>query len=80
MNWNTFKKTLGEKVHVGFNRAFFLMGFESGSEQQAYILAPGIAKGLVEGLSKKIAEYEAKFGPIDMKGVESGIESPVQIP
>ena len=79
MNWNTFPKMVCEKLHVAFSQAFFQFGFESGTDQRAYLIAPAVAKGISLALTEKIAEYEAKYGPIDIRGVPSGIESPIQI-
>lgn len=79
MNWNTFPKMVCDKLHVAFNPGFFHFGFESGTDQRAYLIAPAVAKGVSLALTEKIAEYEAKYGVIDTRGVQSGIESPIQI-
>jgi|CXWL01.1.fsa_nt_gi hypothetical protein len=79
MDWNLFPKTLCEKLHVSFNRAFFLFGFTSGNQNQAYLITPQVAKGLVHALKVKVTEYEKKYGEIDMRGVQAGIESPIQL-
>jgi hypothetical protein len=79
MDWSIFPKVLCEKFHLSFNKAFFLFGFSSGTENKAYLVTPQIAKGLIGVLQTKVTEYESKYGPIDMKGVQSGIESPIQL-
>ncbi len=79
MNWNSFPKMVCDKLHIAFSQAFFHFGFESGTEQKAYLIAPAVAKSVVIALSAKVAEYEAKYGPIDTNNVHSGIESPIQL-
>ena len=79
MDWNLFPKTLCEKLHISFNRAFFLFGFTSGNENQAYLVTPQVAKGLIDALKAKVDEYEKKYGEIDTSGVQAGIESPIQL-
>ena len=79
MDINSFPKTLCDKVHLNFSPAFFFFAFSSGTNHMSYAIAPQAAKGFIKGLTEKVEEYEKKYGPIDMTGAESGIESPLQI-
>lgn len=79
MDWNLFPKMLCEKLHLSYSKAFFLFGFTNGPDNQAYLVSPQVAKGFIQALDTKVKEYEKKYGEIDMRGVQSGIESPIQL-
>jgi len=79
MDINTFPKMLCDKMHLNFNKAFFFFAYSSGTTNMSYAIAPQSAKGFIQGLSEKVAEYEKMYGTIDMTGFQSGIESPIQL-
>ncbi len=79
MDWSIFPKTLCEKFHLSFNKVFFLFGFTSGADNQAYLITPQVAKGLIQALKDKVDEYEKRYGTIDTSKVQAGIESPIQL-
>jgi hypothetical protein len=79
MNVNGFPKMLADKIHLSNNQFLFFISFTSGDKNISYGIAPQTAKGFIQGLKNSVEAYEKNFGPIDMNGFESGIESPIQI-
>ncbi len=65
-------------MSIGFSKYAFLFGFSSGSESKAFAIPPEIAKGMIEGLTQKLVEYETQFGNIDTSANKIGIQSPIQ--
>ncbi|MEJ0053375.1 MAG: hypothetical protein WDN10_01425 [bacterium] len=77
MDFNKMLKLFCESVSIGFAKHGFYFGFASGANQSAFAVPPEVAKGLVEGLAQKVAEYEKAFGPIDTSHNQVGIQSPL---
>ncbi len=78
MDFNKMPKLIADRTHLNNNKAWFFFGFSSGDEDAAFLLPPQSAKGFSEQLQKMIERYEKEFGPIDMTGLETGIQSPIQ--
>jgi hypothetical protein len=72
-------KALADTVSINYNQHHFLIALASGTSISAFALPPELMKAFAAGLPAKIAEYEAKFGPIDQGGAEGGIQSPIQV-
>jgi len=77
MDFNKMPKLFCESSSIGFAKHAFYFGFSSGANQSTFAVPPEVAKGLVEGLGQKIAEYEKAFGVIDTSGNQVGIQSPL---
>jgi len=71
-------KLIADRTHLNHNKAWFFFGFSSGDSDSAFLLAPQSAKGFVEQLQKMVEKYEQENGPIDMTGLQTGIQSPIQ--
>ena len=78
MDFNKMPKLIADRTHLNSNKAWFFFGFSSGDDDSAFLLPPQSAKGFSEQLQKMIERYEKEFGPIDMTGLETGIQSPIQ--
>jgi len=77
MDFNKIPKLFCESLTIGFAKHAFYFGFSSGVNQSAFAVPPEVAKGLIEGLTQKVAEYEKAFGPIDTSSNQVGIQSPL---
>ena len=78
MDFNKMPKLIADRTHLNNNKAWFFFGFSSGDDDSAFLLPPQSAKGFSEQLQKMIERYEKEFGLIDMTGLETGIQSPIQ--
>ncbi len=78
MDFNKMSKTLCDSMSIGYSKYAFLFGFSSGSKSDAFAVPPEIAKGMIEGLTQKLVEYETQFGKIDISANKIGIQSPIQ--
>ena len=79
MDFNKTPKLLADAWHLNHNKAWFFLGFTSGSEGSAFLLPPPGAKTLYLELGKRIKKYEEEFGAIDIQGVDTKIQSPIQM-
>ncbi|MDB5195310.1 MAG: hypothetical protein JWO84_494 [Parcubacteria group bacterium] len=79
IDFTQLPKSLVDTVSINYNQHHFLIALASGLEITAFGMPPELMKAFAEGLPAKIAEYESKFGKIEVGGTEGGIQSPIQI-
>lgn len=75
----TAPKQFCENVTIGFNKEFFVLGIQNGSQGTAYVLTPEHMKRLCGYVAHQIHEYEQKHGIIDTPDWSQDIKSPVQL-
>lgn len=79
IDFTQLPKSLCDTLSINFTQHHFLVALASGQNVAAFAVPPELMKAFADGLPAKIAEYESKFGKIDMGGAEGGIQSPIQL-
>jgi hypothetical protein len=79
IDFTQLPKSLVDTVSINYNQHHFLIALASGQSIAAFALPPELLKAFSDGLPAKIAEYESKFGKIELSGTEGGIQSPIQL-
>jgi len=79
VNFNDYPKFSVDAIALGFNRYQILVGFKTGTEVEAFCMAPEDANNLSAGIQDALKKYVASYGqfpnsslpiqsPIDMSG------------
>jgi hypothetical protein len=79
MDFNTMPKLLADAWHLNSNPHWFFIGFSSGANNSAFLIPPNSAKMFALELEKLIKKHEAEHGEIDVRGVHTGIQSPLKL-
>lgn len=77
MNLQNIPRLIVDQFGITYSKELFALGFQCGQNQAGFCLTPAGAKNLSNTLARLVAEHEQKFGEIDMTGVDSGIQSPI---
>ncbi len=76
MELNQRAKLLIDSFTINYNDQIFNLGIEAGPNELGFCLPPKGMKNLLHMIESQVAEYEKKFGEINMDGVDFGIKSP----
>ncbi|HVW82542.1 MAG TPA: hypothetical protein VHC68_01175 [Candidatus Paceibacterota bacterium] len=78
-DFNKVPKLMVDSASINYTPQHFLLAFSSGPAASAYVLPPPLMKAMLAAWSEKVADYERQHGPIDTRGAETGIQSPLQM-
>lgn len=76
VNLNQLPKKFADGAVGGFGRDIFVIAIASGNELTPFAVTPQIAKSIASWLTENVANYEKRYGLIDMS--QPMIESPIQ--